>query len=222
MLIEDFNAASVYLPFWDKLSEQQKSTLASSAKLLQGGKDDILHGGKTDCSGVLIVLYGVLRAYILSQEGREITLYRMNKGDVCVFSASCILKNIHFDVFISSESEYKAVLMGTGAYEKVKEQNEEVEKFTSDLVSKRFTDTIWSIEKILFLSFDKRLALYLIEQEKQGVIKQTHEEIARNTGSAREVVTRMLGYFADEGWINLARGKITVIDKESLKELTEN
>lgn len=222
MLKEYVQRASLYLPFWNNLTDEQKNSLNIASKHLKGFKGEMLHGGLNDCSGVLIVLNGSLRSYILSAEGREVTLYRIGVGDVCIFSASCILKNINFEVFISSEINYEAVLISTKAYEKIKQENNEVETFTNSIIAERFSNVMWSVEKILFMSFDKRLALYLLENcELTGtkIIEQTHDEIAKNTGSAREVVTRMLKYFALEGYVTLSRGNITIVDEKGLKKL---
>ena len=225
-MIKDYmQKAGAYLAFWNDLTEEDKNKLNKSAKLLTGKKGSLLHGGLTDCSGIIITLSGSLRSYILSEEGREVTLYRLKKGDVCVFSASCILKNIDFDIFISSETSYEAVLLNTNDFEEIKNKNKNAQQFINDIISKRFSDVMWTIEKILFLSMDKRLALYILEQaelSKSNTIKQTHEEIAKSTGSAREVVTRMLNYFAEEGYVNLSRGSITILDKESLESITKN
>lgn len=214
--------ASKFFPFWDSLTEQEQNYLNTTSKLLKGKKGQTLQGSSNECSGVMVILSGILRSYILSEEGREVTLYRLKKGDVCVFTASCILKNIDFNISISSESDYEVVLLNTSFYEKIKQNNVLAEKFTNDIISKRFSDVMWSIEKILFLSIDKRIALYLLEQLEfcnNNTIKQTHEEIAKNTGSAREVVTRMLNYFAGEGYVKLSRGSIKILDIKSLKDI---
>ncbi len=181
-----------------------------------------VHSTDRECLGVLLVRTGELRAYILSEDGREVTLYRMSPGDTCIFSASCVLNSITFEVHIDAEADTSAFLINIAAFGKLKEQNVYVENFAYKNAVERFSDVMWAMEQILFMSFDKRLAIFLLDETaKTGAleIRLTQEQIARYIGSAREVVSRMLKVFQKQGIIEQSRGVIRILDKEKLREL---
>ena len=186
-------------------------------------KGDIIHNGEYSCIGVVLIKTGGLRVFMLSSEGKEITLYRLGPQEVCILSASCILQNITFDVCVEAESDTEALLIPSAQYQKLIKQNIYAENFTYSLVVDRFSNVMWAMEQLLFMRFDKRLAIFLLDElSKTGNprISLTHEQIAKYMGSAREVVSRMLKYFAKEGMIEMSRGGIRILDKEKLRELT--
>ena len=174
--------------------------------------------------GLLVIKSGQLRAYITSDEGREITIYRLFEHDICLFSASCMMNSIQFDITISVEKDAKFWVIPVGTYKKMMEQSAVIANYTNQIMASRFTDVMWLIEQVMWKSFDRRLAHFLIEEsvlEDSKVLKITHEKIAAHMGSAREVVTRMLKYFQTEGMVKLSRGTIEIIDEESLEILSE-
>lgn len=224
-MMENKNMAFIYetLTFWDKLNAKEQALILDniiSAKYRQG---ENIHSGDNDCVGILLIKSGELRTYILSEDGREITLYRLVKGDVCILSASCILKNITFDVHIDAEHDSEVLLINSNIFQQICSENIYAENFSYKAVVDRFSDVMWAMQQILFMSFDKRLAIFLLDElSKNGTdsISLTHEQIAKYMGSAREVVSRMLKYFENEGFVKLSRGGVKVIDKKSLRELT--
>jgi CRP/FNR family transcriptional regulator len=170
----------------------------------------------------LIVRTGELRAYIQGEDGREVTLYRLGPGEVCVLSASCVLNSIDFDVLISASMDSEVLRVGIGVFEGVMSHNVWVENFAYKSAMERFSDVMWAVEQILFMRFDKRLAVYLLDASRadaEGFVRSTHEEIALNVGSAREVVSRMLKHFETQGWVALSRGAVRVLDRTALKAL---
>jgi CRP/FNR family transcriptional regulator len=210
------------LPFWNRLAEDEKNEIIDTASLRMYSKGDYLHKGADDCAGILIVKEGQVRSFILSETGKEITLYRLFEGDICIFSASCMKKNITFDVIAEAETDSEVLLIPTASYKRLNNSNIAVADFTNQLISSRFSDVMWIMEQILFMSFDQRLAIFLIEQsaiQESDDIHITHENIAKNMGSAREVVTRMLNYFQDEGIVELHRGGIKIIDRKRLEAM---
>jgi len=215
-----------HFTFWNNLSQPEKELLCNNVSKVTYTMGSTLHSGSEDCVGFILVKSGQLRVYMLSEEGREITLYRLFKGDTCILSASCVLDAITFDVFINAEEESEVMLIKSSVFNQLTKQNIYVEAYASKLAVMRFSEVMWTMQQILFMSFDKRLAVFLVdelskstESTKNDEIKLTHEQIARYIGSAREVVTRMLKYFADEGIVKLSRGTIKIIDKKKLKEL---
>jgi CRP/FNR family transcriptional regulator len=220
---DDAKVISKYLSFWKHLSTKDQKYALNKIQLKSFEKGQVIYGGLDDCQGLILVKKGQLRAFILSEGGKEVTLYRLFKGDICILSASCVLRNITFDIYIQGEKEGEILTLPTDAFMKISEDNIEVQKFTNDLTLTRFSDVMWIMEQILFMSFDKRLALFLLEQseiENSNSVKMTHEDIAKNMGSAREVVSRMLKYFQNEGYVKTERGSIVILEKKKLQEIT--
>lgn len=209
-------------PFWNKLDNLQKDKMVKSMFLTKFEKDNSIHGGNGECTGAILVKSGCIRAYILSEEGKEITLYRLYSGDMCMLSASCVLKAITFDVFVDAEENSECYIINGKSFADITQNNIYAQNFALNMAVSRFSDVMWVMQQILFMSFDKRLAIFLNDEiSKTGdtTIKLTHEQIAKYMGSAREVVSRMLKYFSAEGIVELSRGGIKIIDKAKLKRL---
>lgn len=206
-----------FLPFWERLSDDEKSRLKKSCSLLNFSAGAQVHSGDADCFGVLLLKEGNLRTYMLSEEGREITLFRIEEGDACALSASCILDAITFDVHISALTDAQVIQINNSIFQEMADNNVYIENFIYKTAVDRFSDVMWVMEQVLFMSMDKRLAIFLLDAGP--VIPLTHQDIAANLGSAREVVSRMLKYFSDEGLVALSRGKVTVIDRPGLMKI---
>ena len=210
-------------PFWDKMSETDKEVFINSSYELSFLKGTNIHNGN-ECTGLIIVKTGFLRLYILSDEGKEITLYRLYPGDMCVLSASCVLSAVTFDVFVDSEENSECIVIGGCAYEALSNKIPEAKIFALEGAVASFSEIMWVMQQILFMSMDKRLAIFLLDEiSKTGsdTVKLTHEQIAKYMGSAREVVSRMLKYFASEGIVSSSRSEgIRVLDKKKLRDLT--
>lgn len=211
-----------YFPIWEEFSPVQQEKLTGSAISRRVSKGTVLHNGSMDCTGLLLVKSGQLRAYILSEEGREITLYRLFDRDICLFSASCMLRSIQFEVTIEAEKDTALWLIPTEVYQSVMQESAPAANFTSEIMASRFSEVMWLMEQILWKSFDKRLAEFLLAEsalEGGGRLQITHEQIARHLGTAREVVTRMLRYFQSEGLVKLSRGTVEITDADKLEQL---
>ncbi len=210
------------LSFWRELTNAQRDLLKQSIKPKYFSAGEAMHSGSENCSGLFLIESGQVRAYIISENGREITLYRLFDRDVCIFSASCMMKNIAFEIYIEVEKETKAYLIPIAAFRKLSEESLAVMSFTNQLMASRFSEVMWIMEQALFMSLDKRLANFLLEQanlEASDNLEITHERIANHLGTAREVVSRMLKYFQNEGMVTLNRGKIRLVDHKRLEEL---
>ena len=182
----------------------------------------LLHSGSADCLGLLLIRSGQLRAFILSPEGREITLYRLFDRDMCLFSASCMLQSIQFDLSIQAEKETTLWVIPPEVYKHVMEQSAAVANYTNQIMASRFSEVMWLVEQIMWKSFDQRLAAFLLDEsrlEGSPLLKLTHEKIANHLGTAREVVTRMLRYFQQEGMVHLSRGTVELLDLDRLEAL---
>ena len=213
-----------YLPFYPKLSQQQQRQLLDSVEPMEAKAGTVVHNGSLDCLGLLIIRAGQLRVYTLSSEGREVTLYRLFDHDICLFSASCVMPDIQFEVIIEAEKDTKMWVIPSCLFKQLMEQSAPVANYVNQLMSSRFSDVMWLMEQIMWKSFDKRLAGFLLEEsglEGTPSLKMTHERIANHLGTAREVVTRMLRYFQSEGMVRLSRGEITITDEKALRKLAE-
>lgn len=213
-----------FFPFWDRLTNDEKQLLADNTVEVHYTQGTSLHRGDEDCVGVLLLKSGQLRTYMLSEDGRDITLYRLYPDDVCILSASCVLESITFDVFIDAETDCDVLLISSNIFKQVAEKNIYAQNFGHQLATTRFSEVMWSMQQILFMKTDQRLAIFLwdeINKNKTDSIALTQEQIAKYIGSAREVVSRMLKYFANEGIVEFKRGCIKVIDKQKLRELTK-
>ena len=213
-----------YFPIWNKLTPEHKERLTSAAELLKAKAGTTIHNGSMDCLGLLLIRSGQLRVYTLSSEGREITLYRLFDHDICLFSASCVMPNIQFEVIIDAEKDSEMWVLPSCLFKDLMEESAVVANYANQLISSRFSDVMWLMEQIMWKSFDKRLASFLLEDstlEGSTSLKITHEKIANHMGTAREVVTRMLRYFQSEGMVKLTRGTVELIDEDRLESLAE-
>ena len=220
---ENFNTIDEDIfPFWHDISESERQALCTHSKAMRYPKGTIVHDS-TECSGVFCVRSGELRVYILSETGKEITLYRLHKGQMCMLSASCVLQAITFDIFVEAEEDCECYIINGIEFAAITERNPAVKIFALETAVSRFSDVMWVMQQILFMSMDRRLAIFLSDEAARlqtDVIPLTHEQIAKYTGTAREVVSRMLKYFASEGIVEVSRKGVKILNKVRLRELT--
>lgn len=208
------------LPFWSVLTADEQHRLTASSRRITYPKGFQMHG-KENSRGVMSVLSGQLRIYIVSEEGREVTLFRVFPNDMCVLAAVGLLDVIAFDVMVDAVEKTEVIMIPVAAMSPIVKHHAEAEAFLYRTASAHFSDMVWTIQQILFLSIDRRIAQFLWEEiERSGslTVAMTHDEIARYIGSAREVVTKVLKYFQSEGVLTLRRGRILISDKQKLHE----
>ena len=213
---------SAYFPIWDKLTSAQQERIAATSNLHTVKAGTLLHDGGPDCLGLLLVKSGQLRAYMLSEEGREITISRFFDMDICLFSASCVMRNMHFAVFIEAEKDSEVYVIPACLYQNLMDESLPLANYSHNLITNHLSEVMWLMEQIMWKSFDKRLAQFLLEEanlEGCNSLKITHEKIANHMGTAREVVTRMLRYFQSEGMVKLTRGSVDIVDEKKLRKL---
>jgi CRP/FNR family transcriptional regulator len=213
---------SSYFPIWNKLSPQHQQLVRDSLIRRQVSKGTVVHDGSADCSGLMLISSGQLRAYLLSDEGREITLYRLFEMDICLFSASCVMQSVQFDIMIEAEKDSELWVIPPHIFQRLKNESAPMANYANDLMATRFSDVMWLMEQIMWKSFDKRLAAFLLEEaalEGSDQLKITHETIGNHLGNPREVVTRMLRYFQSEGMVSLTRGTVELTDEKKLRIL---
>ncbi len=216
------SSLETYLPFWRQLTAEQQRQLLETAVLCEVPAGTVLHSGTGDCLGMLVVRTGMLRVFLLSDEGREITLYRLLPYDVCLLSASCMLNSLDRDVLIAAAEPTDFWQLPAPVCSRLTTESAAFAHYTSELMASRFSDVLWLLEQVLSRRMDARVAGFLLEEaDRTGseTLLVTHETIARHLGSAREVVTRMLRYLQSEGLLTLSRGGITLADRTALAAL---
>ena len=211
-----------YFSPWLHLTEPQKRLLLDRSEMVQYRKGTTIHCGSDECIGLLILQSGMIRTYLLSEEGKEVPLYRLEKGDMSILSASCVMPAITFDVLIDAEIDTEALTVSADTLFVLMEESVYVECFVYRLAAESFSRSMWAMQQILFMRFDRRLAIFLLDELQKisgDSFRMTHEQIAKYMGTAREVVTRMLKYFAEEGIVELSRGGVRVRNRKRLEEM---
>lgn len=208
-------------PFWSYLTESEKTLIENSIQTEKYSKGMLIHRTDNSCKGLMTVMSGQLRTYILSDEGREVTLFRVQREEVCVLSVSCLLDTITFDVFIEATEDTEVMIIPSVVLNQVMTQNSYVELYLYKTATEKFSDVMWTMQQILFLKIDQRVAQFLWDemiQKNSATISITHDEVARYIGSAREVVTKVMKYLSRENVVELKRGTVTIISKEKLQQ----
>lgn len=210
------------LPFWKLLTDSEKELVQQNAVIRLYKKGTRVYSSERECLGMLFVMQGEMRTYLLSEEGREVTLFRIYPNDLCVLSASCVISQISFDTQMSAQKDTEALIIPPNIVLFLKEKNLSVRCFLYELATKRFSDVMWAMQQILFKRLDQRLALFLMQESQRlgtDTIHMTHEQIAQQISSAREAVARMLKQFSEDGLVELKRGAIRLLDQKGLKAL---
>ena len=211
-----------YFPIWDKMTPDQQERLHAVADLQKVKSGTVLHDGSPDCLGMLLVRSGQLRAYLLNDEGREVTICRFFEMDICLFAAACVMPNMQYDIFVEAEKDSEIWVIPACLYQNLMDESIAISNYSHNLITSHFSDVMWLMEQIMWKSFDKRLAAFLLEEtrlEDSVILKLTHEKIGNHMGTAREVVTRMLRYFQGEGMVRLTRGTVEITDLKRIKAL---
>ena len=199
------------LPFWTALSAAERDMAARAAFLRRYDRGQPIYEGGSGCLGLVCVVSGGVRAYLLSEEGREVTLFRLAPGDVCVLSASCVIRQITFDLHIAAERACELLVLPAEAFERLEGSCEAVRSFVHARTAERFSAAMEAVQRLLFERFDRRLAGFLLaESEKNG---------AREVRMTHEVVARTLKRFADAGLVELRRGAVRLTDPARLRAL---
>jgi len=210
-------------PFWERLTANESTELETAALVRSVEAGAAIHTGSADCDGLIAVMDGQIRAFILSPEGRELTLYRLVSGDICLFSATCAVSGLRFDVSVEAEKSSRLWVIPPAVCKRLVARSLVFANFIGEIAASHLSDILWLVEQVLWKSFDARLAEFLMkESELEGTkkLKITHEKIAAHLGTAREVVTRMLRYFQSEGMVCLSRGCIEILAQEKMERLT--
>ena len=208
------------VPGLEDAEEAVLDRLLESAQIVKLDHDRfVFHAGDL-CQAFLILLDGEVRVQLTSESGREVTLYRIGPGGSCILTTSCLLSNEHYPAEAIAESDIEALAIPVSSFQLALEESQWFRRFVFDGFSSRLTSVIQKIEQIAFTAIDVRLAGVLLELDRKGVEKITHQDIAVELGTAREVVSRHLKRFESEGWVRLGRGQVSLVDRLQIEALS--
>jgi CRP/FNR family transcriptional regulator len=209
------------MPFLRQADEPLKRELMQYAQFakIPAGHDVFVDGDRVD--GIALLLSGVVRVYKIGETGREITLYRFGLGQSCILSANAILSQKSFPAIATVEEDAEAVIIPAEIFRQWVNQYALWREFVFDLLSERLATVLAVVDEVVFKRMDRRVASWLLNQAQvQNPMRVTHQEIAAELGSSREVISRILEDFSREGLIEPGRGTIEVRDFEGLKTRT--
>lgn len=207
-----------FIPY-KSLSESEIDLIVENSYIKKFDKNQQITETLNECLGLIILKKGQLKVYSINEDGREITLYRLLEGDSCILSASCMLKDINFSINLHFEKDTELLIIPANIYEEIKNSNTAVNNYTLNLVSSRFSDVMWTLQKYVFEGVATRLAQKIIEisnLSESNIISITHEDLGKEIGTMREVVSRLLKKFEGDNLIKLSRGKIEIVEKNKL------
>ncbi len=180
------------------------------------GKDVFVEGDRAD--GMALLVSGVVRVYKIGETGREITLYRFGLGESCILTANAILSQQSFPAIATVEQEAEAVMIPADTFRDWVRRYDLWREFVFDLFSQRLSTVMAIVDEVVFRRMDRRVASLLLNQAKvQNPLRITHQEIAAELGSSREVISRLIEDFVSEGIVRSGRGTVQVLDFESLE-----
>ena len=173
------------LTFWEKLSEEEKDMILNNTVKASYRQGEQVHSADQECVGVLIIRSGELRTYILSEEGKEVTLYRQGEGEVSILTASCVLSSIHFDVHVDAEKDSDVLVINAPAFSRLCESNVYIENFSLRLATERFSDVMWAMEQILFTK-DLLYFFWMKQQKRERTTLRLPMSRLQNTWEVQE------------------------------------
>lgn len=205
--------------FWEKLTKQQRQLLKEQARWNMYQEGQYVTGTGSDCLGLFLVCSGTMRLYLVSEEGKEATVSRIHENELCLLSGSCLLSSLPFDVQIDAETESRVCLLPANTVRKIMQENLYLENFILKRMNESFVDIIAAVQKMLFATLEQRLAAFLLDEAGRchsDQVPMTQEQIARAIGSAREAVSRTLKQMVQEGYVELFRGGVKILDRKAL------
>lgn len=214
-----------HFPAWNQLTKEQRELICARSSVIYLEKGEFVQELDGGCSGVLIVKEGMMRAYTISESGKDVTYYRLKPGDVDLLSASCVLKGLNMEMYWEAMNSCQVIQILPCAFAQVMNENIHLEATCYKISTSRLSQIIVAMQYMMFNSVQERLARFLIGEihnTQSDIILMTHEQIAQLMGTAREVVTRMLKEFAHDGIVSLERGKVIILDQSRLVGLLEN
>lgn len=193
--------------------------VVASARLVElDGGSYVFHSGDL-CEAFLLLIEGGVRVGLTAASGREVTLYRIAAGGTCILTTSCLLGNENYPAEAITESNVVAVAIPSAVFENLLEKSKPFRRLVFDGFATRLKNVIAKIEDLSFTGIDTRLARVLLDCDARGIDRITHQELSVELGTAREVVSRHLKRFERERWVDLGRGRVTIVDRTGLEKI---
>jgi CRP/FNR family transcriptional regulator len=208
---------SITEPLWLETIEQ--------AKAMNVVADTTLFSSTATCNNFMLILEGTIRIYQTAADGREITLYRVQAGDLCILSLNSLLKKKSFNAIAVTESPVKALALSSDSFKNMMNSSQMFRDYVINILTERLCETIYMVQETAFNHLNMRLACMLgslFERNKGSALKVTHQEIAFELGTTREVISRILKDFERQNCVKLSRGQIELASADGLKWFSEN
>lgn len=210
------------LPFWDHLSSDERALVSERSFIRTFSANQLISNTDNSCTDIVFIVRGGIRTGLISDEGKEITLFRVGSGECCVTTASCVIKQISFDTLVTTTEESTLLIVPASLCEHLTANNIYVKAFMLEAEAERYSQVVHVLQQMLFKRLDQRVASYLIERAQacgSPELKITQDELARDINSAREAVTRVLHRLAADGLVEVKRGRILILNENGLRQL---
>jgi len=193
--------------------------LASSAQVLHLAAGQPVFAPGRPCAAYLLVTAGSVRVSTMTENGREVVLYRVGPGEACVLTTACLMAGKDYDAYGATETDVEAYAIPKSSFEELLNASASFRRFVFGEFAARLTEVIAIVQEVAERHVDRRLARFLLDNAKDGAVRMTHQAIAAELGTAREVVSRLLKEFSGKGLVELERGRIALSDRRALDRL---
>jgi CRP/FNR family transcriptional regulator, anaerobic regulatory protein len=200
-----------HFPALRKSSDGAVEDVLKSGRYQAFSRDMQIYKEGDACAAIAFVLSGEVRVYKIGESGREITLYEIGPGETCILNASCILSGMSYPANAATMSDGAMLLVPSADFRRLVSEHEEMRDFVFTLLSERLSAVMALVEEVAFGRMDERLQEYLIEKSENGALETTHQKIASDLGTSREVVSRLLKDFERKGRVALSRNSIRIL-----------
>lgn len=206
-------------PALSSLTAEHRQTLAGAVHVRKAPPGQVVFSEGAACEAFLMVLSGVVKVRKCSESGREILLYRVEPGQTCVLTTACLMTDGPYGAEGVTETAIEAAALPAGAFTRLMDQAPPFRRFVFSAYATRVADLLMLIEEVAFGRVDSRIAQVLLAHAQDGVWTGTHQDLAVELGTAREVISRQLKEFERRGWVALARGRVTLCQPDALATL---
>jgi len=211
------------LPELAASSDKLTKDLLDTANVISLPKDSTVFRQGDACKNYLIVLDGKVKVFTRAENGREIVLYHLEKGDSCVLTTSCLFGNKSYPAVGETESAVTALAIPAKQFNQGLQQSSVFRELVFSAFSSHLSDLITLVEEVAFGKLDVRLAKHLLEHcDNEGIVTSTHQNIATELGSAREVISRQLKELESKAYLKINRGNIKLIDMTAIHDIADN
>lgn len=206
-----------HYPMLAQLPSAQLEELQASAATLKVPADTVIFDENESCKGFPLLLSGSVRVIKAAANGRELRLYRVCPGESCILTSSCLLGHTQYHARGIAEQDTEMLVLAPATFARLLSTYQPFRDYIFSLFSERLTDMMELVSAVAFQKLDQRLAALLVS--RPSPLHTTHQALADELGSVREMVSRMLKQFAEQGWVKLGREQVEVADVEALRRL---